>query len=232
MYKIGEFARKIGVSVKTVQRWDKSGRIPARRTLSGYRYYTEEDVRLAQGLEPLERDSRSETLRERKTIVYCRVSSAGQKPELVNQVAAMSEYCASRGITPDEIVTEIGGGLNFKRKKFLSTIFLMLAGELDFIVVAHKDRLCRFAFEFIEELAAANGCEILVANQESTSAQQELVEDLLAVVHCFSCRLYGLRSEKCDLGVSPSAAPFQDSYTKKVNQKVIATLDNPTQIDL
>jgi putative resolvase len=86
------------------------------------------------------------------------------------------------------------GGLNFKRKKFLSTIFLMLAGELDFIVVAHKDRLCRFAFEFIEELAAANGYEILVANQESTSAQQELVEDLLAVVHCFFCRLYGLRS--------------------------------------
>jgi putative resolvase len=54
MYKIGEFARKIGVSVKTVQRWDKSGRIPAKRTLSSYRYYTEEDVRLAQGLEPLD----------------------------------------------------------------------------------------------------------------------------------------------------------------------------------
>jgi putative resolvase len=53
--------------------------------------------------------------------------------------------------------------------------------------VAHKDRLCRFAFESIEELATANGCEILVANQESTSAQQELVEDLLAVVYCFSC---------------------------------------------
>lgn len=204
MYKIGEFARKIGVSVKTVQRWDKSGKIPARRTLSGYRYYTEEDVRLAQGLEPNDQD--------RKTIVYCRVSSSGQKPELVNQVAAMSEYCAGRGIIPDEIITEIGGGLNFKRKKFLSTIFLMLAGELDFIVVAHKDRLCRFAFEFIEELATANGCEILVANQESTSAQQELVEDLLAVVHCFSCRLYGLRN-----------------YTKKVKQKVIETLDNPRQ---
>jgi len=212
MYKIGEFARKIGVSVKTVQRWDKSGKIPARRTLSGYRYYTEEDVRLAQGLEPLEQD--------RKTIVYCRVSSSGQKPELINQVAAMSEYCSSRGITPDEIITEIGGGLNFKRKKFLNTIFLMLAGELDFIVVAHKDRLCRFAFEFIEELATANGCEILVANQElggepaqqSTSAQEELVEDLLAVVHCFSCRLYGLRS-----------------YTKKVRAKIVETLDNPRQ---
>jgi putative resolvase len=207
MYKIGEFARKIGVSVKTVQRWDKSGKIPARRTLSGYRYYTEEDVRLAQGLEPLERD--------RQTIVYCRVSSSGQKPELANQITAMSDYCASRGIDRYEIITEIGGGLNFKRKKFLNTIFLMLAGKLDFIVVAHKDRLCRFAFEFIEELAAANGCEILVANQESISAQQELVEDLLAVVHCFSCRLYGLRS-----------------YTKKVKQKIIETLDNPRQTEV
>jgi putative resolvase len=60
MYKIGEFARKIGVSVKTVQRWDKSGRIPARRTLSSYRYYTEEDVRLAQGHgTSLERDRKT-----------------------------------------------------------------------------------------------------------------------------------------------------------------------------
>lgn len=204
MYKIGEFARKIGVSVKTVQRWDKAGKIPARRTPSGYRYYTEDDIRLAQGLEPVAEN--------RRTIVYCRVSSSGQKPELINQVEAMKSFCLTRGIIPDEIMTEIGGGLNFKRPKFLATIFSMLKGELDLIVVAHKDRLCRFAFEFIEELATANGCEILVANQESTSAQQELVEDLLAVVHCFSCRLYGLRS-----------------YTKKVKQKVIETLDNPSQ---
>ncbi|MGI2909812.1 IS607 family transposase, partial [Hassallia sp. VBCCA 56010] len=71
-----------------------------------------------------------------------------------------------------------GGGLNFKRKKFLAIIMSMLKGETKVLVVAHKDRLCRFAFEFIQELAISVGCEIIVANQESLSPQQELVEDL------------------------------------------------------
>jgi predicted site-specific integrase-resolvase len=70
----------------------------------------------------------------------------------------------------------------------------MLHREIETIVVAHKDRLYRFAYEFIEQLADLNDCDILVANQESLSPQQELVEDLMAIVHCFSCRLYGLRN--------------------------------------
>lgn len=70
----------------------------------------------------------------------------------------------------------------------------MLRGEISTIIVAHKDRMCRFAFEFILELATSVGCEIVVANQESLSPQQELVEDLMAIIHCFSCRLYGLRN--------------------------------------
>jgi putative resolvase len=80
------------------------------------------------------------------------------------------------------------------------------------LVVAHKDRLCRFAFDFIEELAKTYGCEIIVANQENLSPQQELVEDLMAIIHCFSCRLYGLRSYSTDL--------------KNQLQK---TIDNPIQ---
>ena len=58
---------------------------------------------------------------------------------------------------------------------------------------AHEDRLARFGFDYLEHVATRNGCEIIVANQESLSPQQELVEDLLAIVHTFSCRLYGLR---------------------------------------
>jgi putative resolvase len=70
----------------------------------------------------------------------------------------------------------------------------MLKGEISTIVVAHKDRMCRFAFDFIMELASSVGCQIIVANQESLSPQQELVEDLMAIIHCFSCRLYGLKN--------------------------------------
>lgn len=191
MYKPHEFAAKLGITVKTLQRWDASGKLPAKRTPSNYRYYTEDDLRIAKGLQPIET--------KKKVIVYCRVSSHGQKPELENQILAMETFCIARGLAVDEWVKEIGGGLNFRRKKFLSVISLILKGEVKTLVIAHKDRLCRFAFEFIEELAAWQNCEIIVANQESLSPQLELVEDLMAIVHCFSCRLYGLRSYSTDL---------------------------------
>ncbi len=100
----------------------------------------------------------------------------------------------SRGLAVDEWIEEVGGGLNFKRKKFLSLIEQALRGEIDIIVVAHKDRLCRFAFDLIEQLVSKQGCQLLVANAGSMSPQQELVEDLMAIIHCFSCRLYGARS--------------------------------------
>jgi putative resolvase len=191
MYKPHEFAKKLGVTVKTLQRWDTSGKLPAKRTPSNYRYYTDDDLRIAQGLQPLEA--------KKKVVVYCRVSSNNQKPELLNQIKAMESFCNSRGLAIDETIKEIGGGLNFKRQKFLSLVFSIIKGEIKILVVAHKDRLCRFAFDFVEELATSYGCEIIVANQESLSPQQELVEDLMAIIHCFSCRLYGLRSYSVDL---------------------------------
>lgn len=204
MYKPNEFAKKIGVSVKTLQRWDVSGRLPAKRTLSDHRYYTEDDLLIAKGLKPLEAN--------RKVVVYCRVSSNAQKPDLKNQVTAMEAFCLGRGLAVNEWVSEIGGGLNFKRKKFLAIIMSMLKGEISVLVVAHKDRLCRFAFEFIQELAISVGCEIIVANQESLSPQQELVEDLMAIIHCFSCRLYGLRN-----------------YSKEIKDHLKAAIDKPIQ---
>lgn len=209
MYKPHEFAKKLGVTVKTLQRWDTSGKLPAKRTVSNYRYYTDDDLRIAQGLQPLEA--------KKKVVVYCRVSSNNQKPELSNQIKAMEIFCTTKGLSIDECIKEIGGGLNFKRKKFLSIVFSIIKGEIKTLVVAHKDRLCRFAFDFVEELATSYGCEIIVANQESLSPQQELVEDLMAIIHCFSCRLYGLRSYSIDL-----------------KKKLQETIDNPRheQIEL
>jgi putative resolvase len=77
--------------------------------------------------------------------------------------------------------------------------FAIDCGEVGTVVVAHKDRLDRFGFDFLEHLAARNDCEIIAANQEALSPQQELVEDLLAVVHTFSRRLYGLRRYEKEL---------------------------------
>jgi len=128
--------------------------------------------------------------------VYCRVSSAGQRDDLQSQVAAMEEYCRAGAIAVDEWIQEVGGGMNFKRKRFLALIERIQRGEIERVLIAHKDRLVRFGFDLLDHLARENGCEIIVVNQESLSPEQEMVDDLLAIVHTFSCRLYGMRKYK------------------------------------
>lgn len=67
------------------------------------------------------------------------------------------------------------------------------------IIIAHKDRLARFGFEHVEWECSNAGCKILVLNNEQLSPEQEMVQDLMTIIHCFSSRLYGLRSYKKSL---------------------------------
>jgi len=189
IYSIGQFAKRVGKSISTLRRWDASGEFVAKKHSSGHRYYDESDVRQLLGIKN----------NERKVVVYCRVSSHSQKDDLKSQVAAMEQFCLSSGISVDEWVSEIGGGMNFKRKKFLKIMDTIQDGEISKLLIAHKDRLVRFGFEYFEHLAITNGCEIVVVNQDSLSPEREMVEDLMAIIHTFSCRLYGLRKYKKDI---------------------------------
>lgn len=129
-------------------------------------------------------------------IVYCRVSSTGQKEDLQRQIAAMEQFCLSQGVSITEVVGEVGGGLNFKRPKFLKIIQQAVLGEIELLYVAHKDRLCRFGFDLVEQIVEWGGGKIVVANAQSLSPHEELTADLLSIIHCFSSRLYGLRKYK------------------------------------
>ncbi len=186
VYRINEFAKRIGRAPSTVRRWEREGILAAKRLPSGHRYFDESDVRAVLGGGP----------EKRSTIVYCRVSSAGQHDDLRSQVAAMEEYCRAGAIAVDEWIQEVGGGMNFKRKRFLVLIERIQRGEIERVLIAHKDRLVRFGFDLLDHLARENGCEIIVVNQESLSPEQEMVEDLLAIVQTFSCRLDGMRKYK------------------------------------
>ena len=188
VYRVREFAKLVGRSPTTLRRWEREGKIKPSRSKGNQRYYTDLDLQKALNIDLVDFKG--------KTIVYTRVSSRGQLPELNHQVKAMEEFCLGAGLPVDEWVKEIGGGLNFKRKKFLQVMRQIRLGEVSNLVIAHKDRLSRFAFDFIEEFASWYGCKITVANQESLSPQQEMVEDLMAIIHTFSCRLYGLRNYK------------------------------------
>lgn len=187
-YKPYEFAKKLNVSVKTLQRWDNAGILNAQRSPTGRRYYTE-----AQYLEYIGQPEKPE---KRSVIIYARVSSSGQKDDLKNQVTFLREYANARGIIIDEVLTDIGSGLNFKRKKWNELLIRAQNKEIKQILIAHKDRFIRFGFEWYEHWLSQYGVEILVVNNEELSPEKEMVEDLISVIDVFSCRIYGLRKYK------------------------------------
>lgn len=174
----------VGVSVRTLQRWDREGKLKSSRTPSGRRAYSDRDWAAIVGKRVIPS--------ERKTVVYARVSSQAQKPDLKNQRERLEQFCISKGLTVDEWVDEIGGGLNFKRPKFVRLVDEIVAGRVACLVIAHKERLARFGFDLLKHLCLRQECELLVLNTESLSPEGEMVEDLMAITHCFSARLCGL----------------------------------------
>ena len=187
---ITQATKMLGVTVKTMQRWDREGKlIPAGRSDTNRRWYTEEQIQEFLGMHKY---GTAET--SKRLVAYCRVSSAAQKPDLKNQRRILEEFCVAKGLANVEFMEEVGGGLNFERKQFTALMDAIGRGEVGTLIIAHQDRLTRFGFEWFAHYAKVNGCEVFVLNQERLSPEQEMVQDLMTIVHCFSSRLYGLRN--------------------------------------
>lgn len=191
-YKVGEFAEKIGVSVSTLQRWDRTNVLKSRRTPTNQRYYTDEDLNKVL-------NSEAETKSKRKNVGYCRVSTQEQKKNLENQQEFVSVYSLSQGVILDEIYTDIDSGLNYKRQNWNKLLKQVEANEIDKIYVTYKDRFVRFGYEWFEEFCASYGTEIIVLNQKQTSPEEELTEDLLSILHEFSERNNDLKKYKTEI---------------------------------
>lgn len=169
----------LGVSVQTLRKWEKKGRIKAIRTPSGHRRYNIDDII---------------SINDGVTVIYARVSSQKQKPDLQRQADYIQSLYPSA-----EVVTEVGSGLNYKRPKFKAILERVMSGDVRRLVVGHKDRLARFGFDFFQWLCERNNCELVVCSNTELSPEREMVEDILAIIHVFSCRLYGLRKYKSQI---------------------------------
>ena len=176
--KPNEAANTLGVCLRTLRRWEAEGKINTVRTPSGQRRYDIEKFLKEE----------SEDGRRRATVIYARVSTRPQIKDLHRQVERLSALYPSA-----EVVKEVAGGLNLRRKGLLSVLGRVLKGDIKLIVVAHKDRLARFGFDLIEWLCEQFDCQIVVLNQDNLSPHQELVADIIAILHSFSSRLYSLR---------------------------------------
>ena len=177
----------MGVSAQTLRNWDNNGKLhPHHTSTNGYRYYSHEQLNQVMNITPN---------LNRQVIGYCRVSSNKQKDDLERQVENMKLYLTAQG-KPFEIITDIGSGINYKKKGLRELIKLITQNKVDKIVVLYKDRLLRFGFELVEYIASLYGCEIEIIDNTEKSEQQELVEDLVQIITVFSCKLQGKRANK------------------------------------
>ncbi len=117
-----------------------------------------------------------------------------QKPDLANQIRALEIYCQQHTLRVDEWLFDIGSGLNYKRKQFNRLMELIELGQVRRLLIAHRDRLVRFGYEYFEAFCERHHTEIVIIDGETLSPEQELVRDLMAIVTVFSARLHGLRS--------------------------------------
>ena len=191
MLTIGEAATVLGVTTTTLRNWDKKNLLkPDEVTKGGDRRYKIETLK---NIRPNLNYSRDHL----KTIAYARVSSHDQKEDLIRQVAVLESYCAKRGFQY-EVIQDLGSGMNYYKKGLTKLLNFILEGQVQRLVLTHKDRLLRFGAELIFAICEAKEVEIIIINKgdENIKFEEELAKDVLEIITVFSARLYGSRSNK------------------------------------
>ena len=176
-YKVSQYAKKYGVTIRTVWNWIYGGKVNYERIdeYGHVRVIEDEDEQI-----------------NNMVATYARVSSSENKDNLISQSKRLSDYCAARGYKVVKSVQEIGSGLNDKRPKLEA---LLLDHGVKKIVVEHSDRLARFGLNYIEKLLEMQGRKIEVINTP-TNDRDDLMGDFVSIIISFCARLYGLRRNK------------------------------------
>ena len=211
-YKPKDFAELLGVSVKTLQRWDRDGILKANRTPTDRRYYTYDQYLQFKGIKT-ENDVRD-------VVIYARVSTKNQKDDLQNQVEFLKQFCNAKGMIVNQCIKDFGSGLNYNRKKWNELLDEVMENKIKTIVISSKDRFIRFGYDWFEKFCMKFNTTIMVVNNEALSPNEELVQDIISILHVFSCRLYGLRKYKKQIeGDEEIVKEFQNGNKPNIRTK-------------
>jgi predicted site-specific integrase-resolvase len=213
LVKASVVKRQLQVDTRTLRGWHSKGYIKAVRVggVGNFLY----DISSLK----LEGETNQSPQPEKIGIIYCRVSTDKQKKHLATQASELQEKYPSH-----VLIKDVGSGLNFKRKGLKKVLELSMAGRVQEVCIAHKDRLCRFAYDLIEYILNKHGVKIIVDAQIAVpSLQQDLCDDLLSIVTVFGARVYGSRS-------GSSRRKQSRQFPIKEAEDAIGCCDNNTSI--
>ena len=172
---VKEAAELLGVSTKTIRRWEESGKISSTRTEGGHRRFYVNDL--------LGNKSDASL-----TVAYARVSTCGsslchdQKKDLERQAMVLEAYCAKQGWS-FELIKDLGSGMNYKKKGLIRLIKLLCTYQVERLVLTNKDRLLRFGSELIFMLCEIYGTEVIIINRsEDSTFEEDLASDVLEII--------------------------------------------------
>ena len=183
---IGQAALFLGVSVVTVRRWERLGKIKSSfRTIGDHRRFDIYQLR-----------DRFKQENKQKTICYTRVSSHDQKKDLKTQSQKLINYCQANNIDNVELIEDLGSGLNFNKKGFKKLFNMIIKQQINHLIINHKDRLLRFGSELIFKLCDYFNIKVTILEKSDETFEKELVTSVLEIITVFSSKLYGSRSHK------------------------------------
>ena len=183
-----EVLNLLRITRPTLTKYVKSGIIKVVRKPNGQYEYDEDSVYAF-----LNKDVK------RKTYIYARVSTSKQKKDLENQIELLKQFCFTNGYTVSGIFADVASGISFeKRKEFFTMLDDILAGKVERVVITYKDRLSRVGFDLFLHLFQKYHCEIVVMSEVGSVKldTQEIFEEIISLLHCYSMKLYSKRKEK------------------------------------
>jgi putative resolvase len=186
LLRVSRAAHELGLHPLTVRKWIKAGKIAAIRVGNEARVPRSEIERLAGKTDG------------RLVVLYGRVSGQGQKSDLETQLQRLQAWAKEeRAGKQTLILSDIGSGLSATRRHLQRLLQLVREDQVAEIVVTYPDRLTCFGQEYLQALFDSFGVTLTMLDPgEDKTAEQELTDDMLALLASFSGRLYGMRSHK------------------------------------
>ena len=177
----------LNITRQTLCRYVKNNTIKVNELPSGQYDYDEESV-----YKVLNKNI------DRKNVIYTRVSTQKQKPDLANQKKTIESYCLKNGIQISDIYSDIGSGINFDRKEFQRLVNDVVNHKISKIYITYKDRLSRVSFDMFKNLFNNFNCEIVVLNDvdDNKLIEKEIFNEIISLIHCFTMKVYSSRRQR------------------------------------
>jgi putative resolvase len=184
-----EAAEELGISIRTLIRWDQAGKLRTIRTAGNQRRVPIEEIfRLRRQGDP----------QAPRCAIYARVSSVRQEQDgnLARQTERLKEAALARGYEVVTVITEQASSLNERRRGMKKLLALVGEQAVDVVLIEYPDRLVRFGFSYLDQAFQWQHVRLEVLDQPHIQEPtEELMRDMLTIVTVFAGRLYGQRAK-------------------------------------